>query len=215
MLHNIIRIWFEWVYHWGYLGVFILMVMESSLIPVPSELVMAPAAFWASQGKLNFGMVVLMGTLGGFVGSALSYLLGKTLGRGFVERYGRYFGCPPEKLSTAERMIQAYGHWGVFIARFIPVVRHLVSIPAGVLQMPFGKFSVMTIAGAGVWCFILSWFGSKVIGANPHLLDSPDQMIWALKDKFHWFALGALLLGALYAATILAFGKRAKQAAKE
>ncbi|MGK5085765.1 DedA family protein [Bdellovibrionota bacterium FG-1] len=200
MLHELIRTWFGWVEAWGYVGIFALMAMESSIIPVPSEVVMPPAAFWAAQGKMSLAGVVLAGTAGSYCGSVLNYWVARWVGQPVVLKYGKYFLMPPEKLHLAEAWIARFGTGGIFFARLLPVVRHLISIPAGVLKMPFAVFSAATIVGAGLWCTILSWFGQEVIGSRPELLQSPEAMIAVMKEKLHWFVLAVVLLGMLYGA---------------
>src|SRR6185437_35001 len=105
LLHQLIRTWFGWVDHWGYWGVFVLMAMESSIIPVPSEIVMPPAAFWAAQGRMSFAGVVLVGTLGSYFGSAVSYWVSRALGFPIVSRYGKYVLMPSDKLVMAEAWV--------------------------------------------------------------------------------------------------------------
>jgi membrane protein DedA with SNARE-associated domain len=202
MFHELIRTWFEWVEMGGYLGIFVLMAMESSIIPVPSEVVMAPAAFWAAQGRMNFWGVVLAGTLGSYAGSLISYWAALWLGHPFLEKYGKYFLISHEKLQAAKKWILQFGTLGVFICRFLPVVRHLVSLPAGICRMPLGSFSLATIIGAGIWCWILAWFGQQVLGSNPKLLESPEAMILAVQSQMSWFVGGAVLMAVLYGVTI-------------
>jgi membrane protein DedA with SNARE-associated domain len=183
MFHDLLRTWFEWVQIWGYAGVFILMAMESSIIPVPSELVMPPAAFWAAQGKMSFSGVVIAGVAGSYFGSLLNYWASRWLGQPVVKKYGKFFLMPPEKLALAENWVSRFGTYGIFTARLLPVVRHLISIPAGLLKMPFGSFSIATIVGAGIWCTILSWFGQEVIGNHPELLQTPEAMVGVIREK--------------------------------
>jgi membrane protein DedA with SNARE-associated domain len=202
MLHDLIVTWFGWVEAWGYLGIFALMAMESSIIPVPSEVVMPPAAFWAAQGKMSLSGVILAGTAGSYFGSALNYWVARQVGQPVVNRYGKYFLMPPEKLESAELWIVRFGTPGIFLARLLPVVRHLISIPAGVLKMPFGRFSVATLLGAGLWCAVLSWFGQEVIGSRPELLQSPEAMIHVMKEKLHWFVFAVVGLSALYGVVV-------------
>src|SRR3954462_1512350 len=95
-LHELVKIWFGWVETWGYLGVFVLMAMESSIIPVPSEIVMPPAAFWAAQGRMSFAGVVLAGTAGSYVGSILSYGFARWVGTPVIARFGHFVGITPE-----------------------------------------------------------------------------------------------------------------------
>ncbi|HSG06087.1 MAG TPA: DedA family protein [Nitrospiria bacterium] len=189
-------IWFEWVRDWGYLGIIILMAMESSIFPVPSEIVIPPAAYWAANGRFSFWGVVIAGTVGSYIGAAVTYWVARWLGRPLVVRYGKYFLIPEEKLLRAERWLARYEAGGVFFSRLVPVVRHLIGIPAGIVRMNFKVYSLMTVAGAGIWCWILAWFGAKVIGDRPELLDNPDQMVLVLTEKFHWFV--AVVLGLLF-----------------
>lgn len=198
MLHDLIKIWFEWVRDWGYWGVFTLMAMESSIIPVPSELVMPPAAYWAAQGKMSFNWVVFAGTAGSYFGSVVNYWLFMWLGAPFIEKYGRYFLLTKTKIAAAQKWTADYGTFGVFIARLLPVIRHLISIPAGLLKMNFLRFSIATITGAGIWCYILSWFGEKTLGAHPELLDSPEAMMHAVRVELLWFVVGTILFSGLY-----------------
>jgi membrane protein DedA with SNARE-associated domain len=182
-MHELLRTWFHWVDAWGYLGVFLLMAMESSIIPVPSEIVMPPAAYWAAQGKMDMTMVIVAGTAGSYVGSAISYWVSKWIGLPAVEKFGKYVLIGPDKVKAAHDWVTRFGVGGIFFARLLPVVRHLISIPAGILSMPFGKFSAATILGAGLWCTVLAKFGEQVIGDQPHLLDSPEDLIHAVKAK--------------------------------
>ena len=212
MLHELVRTWFGWVEHWGYGGIFLLMALESSIVPVPSEIVMPPAAFWAAQGKMNLSLVVLAGTLGSYAGSLLSYLVAQWVGGPVVARYGRAFGLGPTKLALAESWIRSYGTPGVFFARLLPVVRHLISIPAGLLHMSLPRFSIATLLGAGIWCGVLSWFGQEVIGSRPELLQSPEAMVSVIKGQLHWFVGAVILLAGLYA-FVLWFKRRSAPSA--
>lgn len=198
MLHELVKIWFQWVMDWGYWGVFILMAMESTIIPVPSEIVVPPAAYWASQGKMDFGLVVFFATLGSYVGSSVNYWVSKWLGLPLLQKYGNYFLLPPDKLKMAENWVKEFGFLGIFCARLLPVVRHLISIPAGILKMDFLRFSAATLLGSLLWCWVLAWFGEKVIGDEPELLNSPESLAFALKRKLVWFIVAVVLLGLLY-----------------
>lgn len=198
MLHQLIHTWFTWVHDWGYPGVILLMAMESSIFPVPSEVVMPPAAFFAAQGKMNFWLVILAGTFGSWLGSAITYAVSRYVGRPVVERWGKYFFCPKEKLERAERFLGRYEAGGIFFARLLPVVRHLISIPAGIVRMPFGIFSLMTIIGSAIWCAILAWYGKGIAERNPGLMDHPDQMIHVIKSESIWLVAGVALICVLY-----------------
>jgi membrane protein DedA with SNARE-associated domain len=197
-VHYWLQVWFEFVHEWGYLGVFLLMAAESSILPVPSEIVMPPAAYWAAQGQMSFWGVVLAGTAGSWFGSAVSYWLALWIGRPLVMRYGKYLLMSPQKLLLAEAWAQHNGLKGVFVARLLPVVRHLISIPAGILRMPFLPFSIVTTVGAGLWCFILAWWGEQVLGDRPDLLQDPDAMVAVMKEKMLWFVGAIVVLAVLF-----------------
>src|SRR5947208_17173314 len=143
----------------GYTGIVVLMAMESSIFPVPSEIVIPPAAFLAAQGKLNPVGVVLAGTLGSYLGSAITYWASRFIGRPLIVKYGRFVLLSPKKLERAEHWLARYEAGGVFFARLLPVVRHLISIPAGVVRMKFGLFSFVTVAGSALLCLILAYLG--------------------------------------------------------
>lgn len=164
MLNSLIEAWFHWVHDWGYTGVIILMAMESSIFPVPSELVVPPAAILAAQGggNMSFWGVVIAGTVGSYLGSAITYWVSLLVGRPLVMKYGKYFLMPPEKVERAERFMHRYESGGIFFARLLPVLRHLISIPAGIIRMNFWKFSALTTVGAAIWCYVLAILGERV-----------------------------------------------------
>lgn len=198
MLHQLIQTWFDWVRTGGYPGIFLLMAMESSIFPVPSEIVVPPAAYWAAQGEFSMAGVVLASTLGSLFGSVITYYVARAVGRPFLMRYGRYFLMPPEKVASAELVLSRFSAGGIFFSRLLPVVRHLCSIPAGLVRMPIASFCLLTTVGAGIWCGILAWFGQKVIGDEPALLSDPEALIKVLKAKLLWFVAAAALLALAY-----------------
>lgn len=213
MLHELIRTWFGWVEAWGYLGVFVLMAMESTIVPVPSEVVMPPAAFWAAQGTrggMSLVGVILAGTAGSIFGSVLNYWVSQWVGGPVLKRYGKYVLLPEDKIDLGHRWVMEFGVLGIFAARLLPVVRHLISIPAGILKMPFWNFTAATAAGSALWCAVLSWFGAQAIGGNPELLQSPEAMMKVIKAKLIWFVLGVLALVGLYGFVIF-FKKRPRE----
>lgn len=185
-IHSLLPIWFNFVRDSGYPGVIILMAMESSIFPVPSEVVIPPAAYWATQGKMTFWGVVFAGTAGSYLGSAITYLISLWLGRLMIVKFGRYFFINEAKLARAERFIHRYEAGGIFFARLLPVVRHLISIPAGIIRMNFVTFSVMTIIGSFIWCWVLAWFGVKVSRNHPELINNPAAMVHAIKHESLW-----------------------------
>lgn len=200
-MHEWMVIWMHWVEQWGYLGVGLLMAMESSIIPVPSEVVVPPAAIMATQPEsgMSFWGVVLAGTVGSYFGSCVMYALSLWLGRPFMLQYGKYFFMPPHKVETAERFMNQYSASGIFISRFLPVVRHLISIPAGLAKVNFATFSVATILGSAIWCAVLAWFGHKVGSDHPGILSSPEELKRAIQDETLLIVGAVLMLGALYA----------------
>ena len=201
-MHHLLQIWVGWVLSGGYWGIIVLMAMESSIFPVPSEIVIPPAAFLAAQGKLSFAGVVLAGTLGSYLGAAITYWISRLVGRPLIVRYGRYVLVSPEKLERAEHWLARYEAGGVFFARLLPVVRHLISIPAGVVRMDFRIFSVITIVGSGMWCWILAWLGVQAYRKEPQLLSDPEALVHFIKTQSYWIVLIVLLFAVLYLATM-------------
>ena len=200
-MHQLLEIWFGWVKSGGYLGIIVLMAMESSIFPVPSEVVIPPAAFLAAQGHLNFWGVVVAGTVGSYLGSAITYWVALWLGRPVVLRFGKYFFISGEKVEKAEAWVRQYGGAAIFFARLLPVVRHLISIPAGIVRMNFAIFSVMTITGSAIWCYILAYLGDRAYRKQPELLSDPEGMVNYMKADSHWIVLVVVGFGLLYALT--------------
>lgn len=163
-IQAIIQWYFGILHSAGLVGVVILMAMESTIFPLPSELVVPPAAYIEAYRDGNYDLfravlVVLAGTVGSYVGSAATYWVSRAVGRPIIVKYGKYFFIPEKKLQMAEAWVARYGGGGIFFARLLPVIRHLISIPAGIVGMDFGKFSLMTTLGAGLWCAVLTVFG--------------------------------------------------------
>lgn len=197
-MHALIAMWFGWVRDWGYLGVAFLMALESTVLPVPSEVVIPPAAYWAQQGKMSLLGVILAGTIGSYIGSAISYWVALGVGRAVVLAWGKRLGVTSAKLERAEQLIHRYEAGGVFFARLLPVVRHLISIPAGMIRMSFGMFSLMTLTGSALWCSILAWYGARVAERNPGLIEDPLQMMAAIKRESGGFLVAVLVFVGLY-----------------
>lgn len=206
MFHELLHTWLGWVENWGYPGVVILMAMESSIFPVPSEVVIPPAAILAaSTGKMSITGVILAGTFGSWLGSAITYWVAMVVGRPVVEKWGKYFFIPPEKLARAERFMHRYEAGGIFFARLLPVLRHLISIPAGIIRMGFLKFSILTTVGAAIWCSVLAWLGGRVgdrlsaAGKNPL---EPEELVKAVKHESLYIVAAVLLVCVLYFAAM-------------
>ena len=197
-MHHWIEVWFHWVRDWGYAGIVLLMALESSIFPVPSEVVIPPAAFWAKQGRFSLAGVIIAGTLGSWIGATLTYWVARTVGRALVAKYGKYVFVTEHKLERAEVWLARYEAGGVFFARLVPVVRHLIGIPAGLVRMPFRTFTMMTLLGAGLWCGVLAWFGGRILGDRPDLMDNPEALVEQLHH--HSLELGGfvVILAVLY-----------------
>ena len=195
-MHHLLQIWFGWVQQWGYLGIILLMAMESSIIPVPSEIVIPPAAFLATQGKFALWGVIAAGTFGSWLGASVSYWVALWLGRLLIVKWGGVFLLSEDKLARAERWVRRYQAGGIFFARLLPVIRHLISIPAGIVRMNFAVFSLMTIFGSALWCAVLAWFGQTAITAD--MLRDPAGLTAALKAKSHLIIAAVLVLCVLY-----------------
>jgi membrane protein DedA with SNARE-associated domain len=207
-VHHLLEIWVGWVLHGGYWGIIVLMAMESSIFPVPSEVVIPPAAFLAAQGKLSFTGVVLAGTFGSYLGAAITYWVSRVIGRPLIVRYGRFFLISPTKLEQAENWLARYETGGVFFARLLPVVRHLISIPAGIVRMNFGTFSVVTIVGSGIWCWILAYLGDQAYRRQPDLLSNPEALVHFIKAQSHWVLLVVIIFAMLYLLAMRLMGGR-------
>jgi len=153
----------------GYPGIFILMAMESSVIPIPSELVMPPAGYLVQQGQMNMLAVILCGTAGSLAGAYANYFAAHYLGRPLLLKYGKYVWITEKKFAKVERFFRDHGEVSTFVGRLLPVVRHLISLPAGLSGMDHMKFSLYTLAGAGLWVTVLTFIG-YFIGMNRELI---------------------------------------------
>jgi len=184
----------------GYPGIFILMAMESSVIPIPSEIVMPPAGYLAQQGQMNMFIVILCGTIGSLVGAYANYYAAHYLGRPLIIKYGKYVWITEEKFARVERFFKDHGEVSTFIGRLLPVVRHLISLPAGLAGMNHVKFSLYTLLGAGLWVTVLSYIG-YFIGANRELI----------MEYSHQALIGAIVLSMAIIAVYIWNHRRKKQ----
>ena len=177
----------------GYWVIVLLMAIESSIAPLPSEVVIPPAAHLAytHQIPLNLWGIVIAGALGSWLGATIMYWVSRIAGRPLVMRYGKYIFISPEKVEKAERWSAHYGSMGIFISRLLLVVRHLISIPAGIVRMNYLKFSIYTLLGSAIWCAVLCYVGIKM-GQDEGLMKLELHRV-AL-----WLGGGALVLGGMY-----------------
>jgi len=173
----------------GYFGVTFLMAIESSFIPMPSEIIVPPAAYLASQGTMDIYLVVLAGVIGSLLGAIFNYFLAYYLGRPLIyklsaHRLAKFLLITPDKVSRAEKYFLENSTSATFIGRLIPVIRQLISLPAGFSKMPFGRFIFYTGLGSFIWVAVLAALG-YFIGANQELLHLYYQEIkWVLLILF-------------------------------
>ena len=159
----------------GYPGIVVLMAVESSILPLPSELVMPPAGYLAAKGEMTFVVAIACGVLGSILGALANYGLAHWLGRAFFLRLGKYVLITERALDRSERYFADHGEISTFLGRMLPVVRHLISIPAGVARMHLGRFVVFTGLGALVWCTILTWIGWFIGSREDVILEVLNQ----------------------------------------
>jgi membrane protein DedA with SNARE-associated domain len=176
----------------GYPLIAALMAMESTIVPLPSECIIPFAAQRAyATGALSLWGIVVAGTLGSWIGATIMYWASRLAGRPLVLRYGGYFLVPEAKLHAAERWAARFGPFGVFVARLLPVVRHLIGIPMGIVKMDFKWYSLLTLLGSGIWCSVLAWVG--VAAGNDEQLLKGDMHRITL-----WLFGAVVVLGLLY-----------------
>jgi len=182
----------------GYVGLFILMALESALIPIPSEIVVPLAGFLSQRGEMDLLAVTLMASLGNLAGSIAAYLLGSRVGRSFVERYGKYLLISEDHVVLADRLFEKHGSKIIFMGRMLPAVRTVISLPAGLARMKFVKFAFLTFIGSIPWNFALAYLG-YLLGEN-----------WVIVERYMLYAdalvITAVVIGVVYLA--YSYGRR-------
>ena len=175
----------------GYWLIALLMAIESSVLPLPSEVVIPPAAHLAHSGQIPFSIagIVIAGAIGSWLGATLMYWTARLAGRPLFLRYGRLILVTPDKIAGAERWADHYGSMGIFISRLLPVVRHLIGIPAGIVKMNYLLFSLFTLLGSTIWCAVLCYVGVRM---------GQDEQIGELHHISMWLGSAMLVLGGLY-----------------
>ena len=206
MLHSIIDIIVSYVSQWGYTGIFLMMFLESSFFPFPSEVAMIPAGYLAHEGKMNLFTAWAVGTAGSLAGAAFNYYLCYFFGRELALKYGKYVGITEEKMCKFEAFFNKHGEISTFNCRLIPGIRQYISLPAGLARMNIFKFCLYTALGAGIWVAVLlavGWY----LGKNYD------------KDTFSHIVIALLvavgLLTALYIFYVKRLSKKSKIGAKE
>jgi len=174
----------------GYLGIVLLMAIESACIPLPSEVIMPFSGYLVSVGRFKLAWVAVAGALGCNLGSFVAYYVGSLGGRPLVEKYGRYVLITRHDLALADRFFARYGDWAVFIARLLPVIRTFIALPAGIARMNVARFHLYTFLGSLPWCWVLAYAGFKL-----------GERWTTLREYFHRFdtVIGILIvLGAVW-----------------
>jgi len=172
----------------GYIGIILLMFLESSFFPFPSEVVMIPAGYLAYKGQMNLWIAILCGILGSILGAIFNYFIGYYLGRSFILKFGKYFFLRPESFLKVEKAFNNHGEIITFIGRLLPGVRQYISFPPGITRMNLLKFSAFTTLGASIWVCILAFLG-YFIGANQELIK-----LYLNKIIYSLIAFSALLI---------------------
>jgi membrane protein DedA with SNARE-associated domain len=178
MIHQFIAYLVETISALGYVGIFLLMALESSFVPVPSELVMPPAGYLVQKGEMNFFLVVMAGAMGSQAGAYVNYYLAMKLGRPLLLKYGKYFLISQAKFVRIEMFFLTHGEVSTFIGRLLPVARHLISLPAGLARMNHSRFILYTSLGATIWVTILTYLG-YLFGANEKLIYAYEKPVLA------------------------------------
>jgi len=173
----------------GYLGIFVMMFLESSLFPFPSEVAMIPAGYLASKEKMSLIVAFIAGVGGSLAGALFNYILGYKLGRPFLIKYGKYLFIKEGSIDKTEAFFQKYGHASTFFGRLIPGVRQYISLPAGIGKMPLFSFSIYTFLGASIWCIVLLSLG--------YTLGEHEEKI---KEVMHYILamISVLIVGVFY-----------------
>lgn len=169
-IHQIIEILVNYINQIGYIGIFFGMFLESTLVPIPSEVIMIPAGIAASLGSMNLFLVIFFGIAGNVLGAGFSYYISQKVGRAVIFKIGKYFFVKESTIIKIENYFKNHGPISVFIGRLLPGFRHFISIPAGLANMNLKKFYLYTIAGSTIWTSILAILGF-LIGKNQNLIE--------------------------------------------
>lgn len=207
-MHDFFKPLFDWyaqsLESGGYFMVALLMAMESTIFPLPSELIIPPAMIVGQRtGNMTLPGIVIAGALGSWVGATLMYWVSRWAGRPLVLRYGKFVFISEAKVIQAELWAAQFGSFGIFASRLLPVVRHLIGIPAGIVRLNYAKFSLYTLLGAALWCAVLCWVGLKA-----H--NDPALMKGELHRVALWLAGALAVLGAIYYCFVHRFTRRQK-----
>jgi membrane protein DedA with SNARE-associated domain len=170
MIHSLIDFLTSFINQIGYFGIFVGMFLESTLIPLPSELIMIPAGMAAQQGLMNIYLIIFVGVFGNILGAVFSYYLAASIGRSVLFKIGKYFFVKAETIIKIENFFQNHGPISIFIGRLLPGFRHFISLPAGIAKMNMRTFFIYTALGSTIWDIILTMLGF-FIGENQELIE--------------------------------------------
>ena len=177
-MHTFLNWLIDTVGNMGYSGIMFLMFIESTFIPLPSELVIPPAGYLISQNQMSWAGVLASGTIGSVLGALFNYAIAVFLGRPFILRYGKYFGISQQHFEKGEKFFLKHGHISTFIGRLILGIRHYISFPAGLCKMNLLEFSFFTAFGAGLWVWVLAYIGYFVGNNQERILEVSKK--WSL-----------------------------------
>ena len=200
ILHTITTWIVQTVGHWGYPGIIIMMFLESSFFPFPSEVVVPPAGYLAARGEMSLPLVILAGTGGSLLGALFNYWLAVLWGRPFFVKYGRYVFVSKDSLDKADHFFAEHGHISTFIGRLLPGIRQYISLPAGITRMNLPLFAAFTGLGAGLWVIVLALVG-YYIGNNQELV----------QHYLHQIVLGIGIFAVVLVAGYVFFKRRAQR----
>jgi len=180
MFHHLIMWIVETVGRLGYPGILVLMFLESSFFPFPSEVIIPPAGYLAAQGKMSFHLVIIFGIMGSLLGALFNYWISLSLGRPFFQRYGKYLLVSEKTLARVDRFFDEHGHISTLVGRLLPGIRQYISLPAGTARMDLFLFVLFTSLGAGLWVLVLATVG-YLVGYNQELLKLYlHKTVWAM-----------------------------------
>ncbi|MFW5619188.1 MAG: DedA family protein [Campylobacter hyointestinalis] len=199
MLESIINFLVDLVADWGYIGIFLLMALESSFFPFPSEVVMIPAGYLVFIGDMNMFLAFLSGASGSLFGALFNYYLCYFFGRPFIEKYGKFVGITEEKMRKFETFFEKYGEISTFNCRLLPGIRQYISLPAGLAKMNIFRFSLLTTLGAGIWVAILMAIG--------YILGDQEELI---KEYLHIITIALIFVVFFITAVYLYIKKKEK-----
>lgn len=198
MLESVLNWLVVQVEAWGYAGIFVMMFLESTFFPFPSEVAMIPAGYLAHEGRMSFTLAVLAGLLGSLLGAYFNYYLARRLGIPVLRRYGRYIFFDESRLERCSVIFRRHGEITTFVCRLIPLVRQYISLPAGIAGMNRARFGLYTGLGAGLWVVILTWFGYWVGSVLRGLESNPSwenyHALWVKHETRIFLGLGIPLV---------------------